>query len=114
MVQNRQKVKVRKELKKRKGEKGINPGWVKGRTGGTFVPDVKNSPALFPEMRMRRAYKVENEIYLFLRHQHSAFFGQLAQEQEFVFLAALQVLFLRIILLLFGRNKSDDYFSQLK
>ena len=36
MVQNRQKVKVRKELKKRKGEKGINPGWVKGRTGGTW------------------------------------------------------------------------------
>ena len=42
------------------------------------------------------------------------FWGQLAQEQEFAFLAALQVLYLRIILLLFGRNKSHDYFSQLK
>ena len=41
MVQNRQKVNVRKELKKRKGEKGINPGWVKGRTGGNLVSDVK-------------------------------------------------------------------------
>ena len=32
----------------------MNAGWVKGGTGGTFVP------APFPEMRMRRAYKVEN------------------------------------------------------
>ena len=86
----------------------MNAGWVKGGTGGTFVP------APFPEMRMRRAYKVENLIYLFLTHQHSAFWWQLAKEKEFVFLAALQVLYLRIILLLFGRNKSDDYFSQLK
>ena len=60
MVQNLQKVKVRKELKKRKGEKGINPGWVKEGTGGTLVSDVKNSTAQFHEMRMRRAYKVEN------------------------------------------------------
>ena len=35
-------------------------------------------------MQMRRAYKVENEIYLFLKQQHSAFLGQLAKEQEFV------------------------------
>ena len=63
----------------------------------------------FPETRMRRADKVENEICLFLKHQHSGFWGQLAHEQELVFLAALHVPYLRIILLLFGRNKSLDY-----
>ena len=60
MVQNRQKFEIRKELKIRKRQKGINPGWVKRGTGGTLVSDVKNSPAPFPDMRMRRAYKVEN------------------------------------------------------
>ena len=54
------------------------------RGGGTFVSDVKNIPAAFPvafpETRMRRADKVENEICLFLKHQHSGFWGQLAHE----------------------------------
>ena len=41
MVQNRHKVKVRKELKKTKGEKGINPGWVKGVLGGPWSQMLK-------------------------------------------------------------------------
>ena len=51
-----------------------------------MVSDVKTIPApfpvVFPEMRMRRAHKMEKEIYLFLKHQHSGFFGQLVHEQE--------------------------------